>query len=113
MPTGWGKRIERAILTYAATHGRTTLARWGELIAEREGRASPYSKGTVGDWISEKNEPTLGTFDAMAGLVGADPWWFPWGSGRPPADTKASTRKQSVTRPVRGHVPRKQGGSTE
>lgn len=84
MAVGWGKRIEQGLLLYASRHGRTTLERWGELVAAAEGREAAYKKGSVSAWISEDNEPKFATVEAMARLLGCAPEWIVWGRGQPP-----------------------------
>lgn len=86
MATGWGRRIETALLLYSSVHGRTTLERLGELVAAREGRAKAYGKSTVAGWIGEVSPPTLDTFEAMADVFECDPWWLAWGVGRGPVN---------------------------
>lgn len=86
MATGWGKRIEAALLLYSSVHGRTSLERLGELVAGQEGRDRGYAKATVSAWISESSPPTLEAFEAMADVFGCDPWWLVWGVGRGPVN---------------------------
>lgn len=81
---GWGERLERCLLLYQARHGRTSLERWGELIAAAEGREKPYVKGALLAWFKERAQPRLSVFEAVARLSGCDPWWIVWEVGRPP-----------------------------
>lgn len=104
---GWGERIERAILLYAAANGRTSLERVGELVASFEGRDRPYRAPTVSEWISEKNEPTIATFEAMAQVFDCDPWWLVWEVGRAPAnpvakDVRPAPRSKGAKRRTNG-----------
>jgi hypothetical protein len=92
-PRGWGKRIEKAILLYSSANGRTSLGRIGELVASFEGREKPYAPPTVSEWISEKNEPTIAAFEAMAQVFDCDPWWIVWDVGRAPANPIAKEVK--------------------
>lgn len=84
---GWGARIQDTMLHLAAARRRRIgLEEFGELVAEEEGREAPYTKGAVSGWTKEKYEPGIATFEAMARLVGCDPWWIVWGVGRPPTN---------------------------
>lgn len=104
--SGWGQRLEQCLLLYQARHGRTSLERWGELIANAEGREKPYTKAAASMWIAEKSEPSLRTFEAIAYVVQCDPWWLAWGVGRPPSNVALDL----FTPEPRGRGAKKKGG---
>lgn len=83
---GIGKRIELAILLYRSrVDARATQAGIARLVGEAEaGRGKGYSGSTLTEWIQERNEPRLSAFEALAAVLGGDPWWYAWGVGNPP-----------------------------
>ena len=83
---GIGKRLELAILLYRSRVGpKVNQAEIARLIGEaEEGRGRGYSGSTLTEWLQERNEPRLATLEAMAAVLGGDPWWYAWGVGNPP-----------------------------
>ena len=71
-------------MAYQSLHGRTSLRVLGIQVAKIEGRKTPYSKGTVSDWINGKTEPSLATFVALARLFGGMPSWYAFNYGEAP-----------------------------
>jgi hypothetical protein len=104
MAHGWGARIQEAVLHLsAAQRRRIALEEFGVIVADAEGRESPYRRATVSNWANEVNEPTITTFETIAGLVGCDPWWLVWGVGRGPTNvlidaTKAVQKTEPANR---------------
>lgn len=94
---GFGQRIQQGVHLYRSRHDGIGYDEIGRLVAEAEGRAKPYGKSTVSEWIAERNEPRLRTFDALASVLGGEPWWYAWGVGEPPVNPLA-TRMRLVQR---------------
>ncbi len=97
---GWGARIEVCLLqVQAIRQDRTSLDEFGALVADGMGRAKPYKKATVSQWISEKNEPPIRAFEVIAALAKCDPWWVVWEQGSaPPNVLEAETPEAPRTR---------------
>lgn len=92
---GHGQRIQQGVHIYRSQHDGATYDDIGRRVAEVEGRERPYGKSTVSGWISEQNEPRLSTFDALAVVLGGDPYWYAWGVGHPP-ENPLTTRLRLV-----------------
>lgn len=96
MPThkGVGKRIEALIFALTSQKGeRVTLAAFGKLVAEAEGRAEPYTSGAVSQWIGETNEPKLATFVAMGVVMGQHPSYIAFGDAPAAQEYNGSWRR--------------------
>jgi hypothetical protein len=80
--TGWGDRIHQAILDLSAREGRRiSYAAFGAMVAAAEvpPRSTPYSAQTVHAWVTERGEPGLSAWRAMAIVVGKPEAWLPFG----------------------------------
>lgn len=71
--TGFGERIKRAVLAYASQIGRRySLAQFARDVGMLE-RGEEWSSSAMGEWISERSEPSLTTFFAMGAVLGVEP----------------------------------------
>lgn len=98
---GFGQRIQQGVHLYRSRHDGVGYDEIGRLVAEAEGRDKPYGKSTVSEWIAERNEPRLRTFDALAAVLGGDAYWYAWGVGDPP-ENPLTTRLRLVPRKGEG-----------
>ena len=98
---GIGKRIELAILLYRSrVDPRASQAEIARLVGEAEaGREKGYSGSTLTEWLQERNEPRLAAFDALAEVLGGDPWWYAWGVGSPPPNPMVEGLQLAPRRP--------------
>ena len=84
-----GQRIFLSHLELSYRLGRkVTLAEFGEMVAERLGRASPFSGAAVSRWESGAQVPTPQIIEAIGMLTHTDPGWISHGdrsaAPRPP-----------------------------
>lgn len=109
---GWGARIETCVLQIQALRReRLSLDAFGELVAKQMGRDQPFKKASVSQWISEVNEPTIATFDAIAALAQCEPSWIVWGRGKAPANVSPTSASESGDeRPTYVRVAEQYGG---
>lgn len=77
-----GDRIQRSLLRLIGNRGqKVTLAEFGEFVAKKEGRDSPYSPQAVSAWIGGEREPPLSVVAAIAALTGVSESWLAFGRG--------------------------------
>lgn len=73
---GFGERIRQAVLDHASQIRRQySFAELGREVGTLE-RGKPYSSSAVGEWLAERNEPTLSTFKAIAKVTGKPVAWL-------------------------------------
>lgn len=115
---GFGNRIKQAVLEHAAklaregAPGRTySLAQFGRDVGMLE-RGKEYPSGTVGDWVAERNEPTITTFRAMAQVLGRETGWLmaldlpAMYFGEPAPVKKGAERKPAAKKATGGRRPK-------
>ena len=75
-----GRRIFLAHLELSYRLGRkVTLAEFGELIARRMGRDTPFTAAAVSRWESGSQVPTPQIIEAIALITHTDPGWISHG----------------------------------
>lgn len=78
--TGYGPRIEQAILDLQSQIGRRlNQDQVGEIVAGVLRRPESFTASTVNGWIKERSEPTLSVFLALAALSGRQAAWIAFG----------------------------------
>jgi len=75
---GYGRRIEQALLDRQSQIGERLTLEWlgaevGKLEKRKEGA---YTQAAVSSWVSERNEPSLVTFKALAEALHTTPEWL-------------------------------------
>ena len=58
---------------------KVTLAEFGELVAQRMERATPFTAAAVSRWESGQQQPTPDVIEAIGELTGTDPGWISHG----------------------------------
>lgn len=115
MTRGFGLRIKQAVLDRAAKLAREgnpgrpySLAQFGRDVGQLE-RGKDYPSGTVGEWVAERNEPTISTFRAMAQVLGVDAAWLMaldlpamYYGEEPPAPLKVAEKKPAAKKAAGG-----------
>lgn len=87
MSDSLGRRIFLAHLELSYRLGRkVTLAEFGELIARRMARDTPFTAAAVSRWESGSQVPTPQIVEAIATITHTDPGWISHGrkSAAPP-----------------------------
>lgn len=104
-----GRRIFLAHLELSYRLGRKiTLAEFGEMIAKRLGRDTPFTGSAVSRWESGAQVPTPQIVEAIGAVTHTDPGWISHGDrsaaprparldGPPTAAKKGSTPRVTVT----------------
>ncbi len=76
-----GRRISLSHLGLSYRLGRkVTLAEFGEMVAARLGRRTPFTAAAVSRWESGAQIPGLAIIEAIADLTRNDPGWISHGS---------------------------------
>ncbi len=110
-----GRRIFLAHLELSYRLGRKiTLAEFGEMIAKRLGRDTPFTGSAVSRWESGAQVPTPQIIEAIGAVTHTDPGWISHGdrSAAPrPArlETPPAGTKKTATPRVAVAVKKKQG----
>jgi transcriptional regulator with XRE-family HTH domain len=121
MESSIGQRIFIAHLELSYRLGRrVTLVEFGQLIAKRLRRRTPFAPTAVSRWEAGQQTPTPEVIEAIAELTGVDPGWISHGSKsaapapRSRADLEASTAlEQNADRPREATAQRKRFGATQ
>jgi hypothetical protein len=100
-----GRRIFLSHLELSYRLGRkVTLAEFGEMIAKRMGRDTPFTGAAVSRWESGAQVPTPQIIEAIGALTHTDPGWISHGdrsaAPRPPRLETKGANAPKIT-PVR------------
>jgi transcriptional regulator with XRE-family HTH domain len=92
-----GRRIFLAHLELSYRLGRKiTLAEFGEMIAKRLGRDTPFTGSAVSRWESGAQVPTPQIVEAIGAVTHTDPGWISHG------DRSAAPRPARLETPTAG-----------
>ena len=94
-----GQRIFLAHLELTYRLGRkVTLAEFGEMIAKRLGRDTPFTGSAVSRWESGAQAPTREIIEAIGVVTHTDPGWISHGdrSAAPRLDTQPGGSAKKV-----------------
>ena len=112
-----GQRIFLSHLELSYRLGRkVTLAEFGQMVAERLGRETPFSGAAVSRWESGAQMPTPQIIEAIGVLAHTDPGWISHGdrsaAPRPPRLDVESSPEVPTSPPTPIPAPARKGPPT-